>query len=256
MHETNRARNTTKTQQKTRFDYGFKDASLCPRKPQFQRPQNTVPARIHNPPAHKKFTTFSKLAASTLVARANPRRTGSHSHTPPTRPRTASARSCDRPSERLDREGSQHTAAPENAAAAPQNCEGQRHDCHEGRIQWGSRTQCESGRRRDGVNLRRRLREPDAQRRRCHAVLAAVRDRVRHRGREIDGAYGSGKLHDRAGQEPRRAELGRGDMCSVNLHGSSDAGGGRLHPRPEQKDNPVLLGLLRLHTDCQLSFHL
>ena len=138
---------------------------LCPRKPQFQRPQNTVPARIHNPPAHKKFTTFSKLAASTLVARANPRRTGSHSHTPPTRPRTASARSCDRPSERLDREGSQHTAAPENAAAAPQNCEGQRHDCHEGRIQWGSHTQCESGRRRDGVNLRRRLREPDAQRR-------------------------------------------------------------------------------------------
>ena len=109
---------------------------------------------------------FSKLAALTLVARANPRRTGSHSHTPPTRPRTASARSCDRPSERLDREGSQHTAAPENAAAAPQNCEGQRHDCHEGRIQWGSHTQCESGRRRDGVNLRRRLREPDAQRRR------------------------------------------------------------------------------------------
>ena len=105
---------------KTRFDSGFKEAS-CPRKPQFQRPQNTVPARIHNPPAHKNKNSqpFSKLAALALVARANPRRTGSHSHTPPTRPRTASARSCDRPSERLDREGSQHTAAPENAAAAP-----------------------------------------------------------------------------------------------------------------------------------------
>ena len=76
----------------------------------------------------------------------------------------ARARATD-PAKRLDREGSQHTAAPENAAAAPQNCEGQRHDCHEGRSQWGSHTQCESGRRRDGVNLRRRLREPDAQRR-------------------------------------------------------------------------------------------
>ena len=48
----------------------------------------------------------------------------------------------------------------------PRTAKGQRHDYHEGRIQWGSHTQCESGRRRDGVNLRRRLREPDAQRRR------------------------------------------------------------------------------------------
>ena len=139
---------------------------LCPRKPQFQRQKTPYQHESVGAPAHKNSQPFSKLAALTLVARANPRRTGSHSHTPPTRPRTASARSCDRPSERLDREGSQHTAAPENAAAAPQNCEGQRHDCHEGRIQWGSHTQCESGRRRDGVNLRRRLREPDAQRRR------------------------------------------------------------------------------------------
>ena len=90
---------------------------LCPRKQQFRRLQHTEPARIRKGAGSQEFTTFSKLAALTLVARANPWRTGSQPHTPATRPGTTGARSCDGASETTGPEGSQHTAAPESAAA-------------------------------------------------------------------------------------------------------------------------------------------
>ena len=133
------------TQQKTRFDYGFKDASLCPRKPQFQRQKTPYQHESVGAPAHKNSQPFSKLAALTLAARANPR------HGQP------SSNAADAPQ-----------ICEEARAARPRTAKGQRHDCtlyHEGRIQQPPR-QRQNGRDTNGADRHRGLREPDAEGRR------------------------------------------------------------------------------------------
>ena len=73
------------TQQKTRFDYGFGDASL-PAQTTVPKAKNTVPARIRGSAGSQEFTTFQQTGSIDTGACESG---GSHSHTPSTHPRTA-----------------------------------------------------------------------------------------------------------------------------------------------------------------------
>ena len=78
---------------------------------------------------------------------------------------------------------------------------------------------------------------------------------MRHRGREIDGAYEAGN-YTIAPDKSRAVQNWDVAICVALIYTAlvTPAEVGFIHDR--NKDNPVRLGLLRLHTDCELSFHL
>ena len=155
------------TQQKTRFDYGFKDASLPA---QTTVPKATKHRTSTNPQSagSQEFTTFQQTGSIDTGGACESAAHGQPSNAADAPP--DHRRALVRQTQRNDwTERAANTRQPlrdhQTPPPRPRTAKGQRHDYHEGRIQWGSHTQCESGRRRDGVNLRRRPREPDAQRR-------------------------------------------------------------------------------------------